>query len=346
MPHNFRPTMQASGWVEQLQGSLPKGAQRPCNAAGTQAKHRFVMAGRLAKSMDTRTSDDMDTPVIFDRKAVRQHRDRAAQTQERVTPVLEVVTDILLDRLDDMVRNFTCALDIGGRGMTSQRLAARGICTISTDLSPRLVARSGGPNVCADAEWLPFAPQSFDLVIANLSLHWVNDLPGVFSQIRHVLRPDGLFLASMPILPTLRPLRTALEAAELALCDGVSPRVSPFPTQQSCAQLMQRAGFALPVIDTEQLDLHYRSLTALMADLRAAGETNALVHRTRRPAPRLLFPATAAELEQPDAQGFAMPLHMAVLSGWAPAPTQPVPLQPGQFQHSLHDALHQPRQTP
>ncbi|MFT8417865.1 MAG: methyltransferase domain-containing protein [Acetobacter sp.] len=283
----------------------------------------------------------MDTPVIFDRKAVRQHRDRAARTQDDVMPILSMTTDLLLDRLDDMVRDFSMALDIGGRGITAQRLAARGICTISTDLSPRLTARSTGLRVCADEEWLPFAPHSFDLVVANLSLHWVNDLPGVFSQIRHALRPDGLFLASMPILPTLRPLRTALEAAELALCDGVSPRVSPFPTQQSCAQLMQRAGFALPVIDTEQLDLRYRSLAALLADLRAAGETNALHQRVRTPAPCMLFPATAAELEKPEADSFAMPLHIAVLSGWAPAPTQPVPLQPGQFQHSLHDALNQ-----
>lgn len=303
------------------------------------------MAECLAKSVDTRTSAFMDTPVIFDRKAVRRHRDRAAHTQSDVMPILNIATDLLLDRLDDMVRNFSMALDIGGRGVTSQRLAARGICTISTDLSPRLVAHSTGLRVCADEEWLPFAPHSFDLVIANLSLHWVNDLPGVFSQIRHVLRPDGLFLASMPILPTLRPLRTALEAAELALCDGVSPRVSPFPTQQSCVQLMQRAGFALPVIDTEQLDLRYRSLAALMADLRAAGETNALHQRERTPAPRLLFPATAAELEKPGDDSFAMPLHIAVLSGWAPAPTQPVPLQPGQFQHSLQDALN-PQDTP
>ncbi len=283
----------------------------------------------------------MDTPVIFDRKAVRQHRDRAARTLDSVTPVLDAATDILLDRLDDMARTFSCVLDIGGRGITSQRLAARGIGTVSMDLSPQLVARASGLRVCADEEWLPFAPHSFDLVIANLSLHWANDLPGVFSQIRHVLRPDGLFLASMPILPTLRPLRTALEATELALCDGVSPHVSPLPTQQSCAQLMQRAGFALPVIDTEQLDLRYRSLSALMADLRAAGETNALVQRTRHLAPRMLFPATAAELEKPDTESFSMPLHMAVLSGWAPAPTQPVPLQPGQFEHSLHDVLAQ-----
>jgi SAM-dependent methyltransferase len=297
------------------------------------------MAGGLAKSVDTRTSAFMDTPVIFDRKAVRRHRDRAAHRLDGIMPVLDITADLLLDRLDDMVRSFSAALDIGGRGAINPRLAARGIATTSMDLSARLVARSEGMRVCADAEWLPFAPHSFDLVIANLSLHWVNDLPGVFAQIRHVLRPDGLFLASMPILPTLRPLRTALEAAELAVCDGVSPRVSPFPTQQSCAQLMQRAGFALPVIDTECLDLRYRTLSALMADLRAAGETNALTQRTRTIPPRMMFPAAAAELEKQGADSFAMPLHMAVLSGWAPAPTQPVPLQPGQFQHSLHDAL-------
>ncbi|MBO1324108.1 methyltransferase domain-containing protein [Acetobacter sp. TBRC 12305] len=277
----------------------------------------------------------MSTPLIFDPRAVRLHRDRAARRQGDVAPILQAATDSLIDRLDDMARPFATALDIGGRGLVCQALAQRGISAVALDVSPAQAALSGGPAICADLESLPFAARSFDLVTACLSLHWVNDLPGLFAQIRHVLRPDGLFLASVPILPTLGPLRKALEAAELAVSDGVSPRVSPLPTQQSCAQLMQRAGFALPVVDSEVLDLRYRTLWALMADLRAAGETNALALRPRTMAPRMLFPAAAAMLEETGEDSFAMPLHMAVLSGWAPAPTQPKPLAPGQFQHNL-----------
>ncbi|MFT8367427.1 MAG: methyltransferase domain-containing protein [Acetobacter papayae] len=299
----------------------------------------------------------MNTPAIFDHRAIRLHRDRAAGRQALISPILDATTAILSDRLDDVARPFTAALDIGGRGLVSQILAERHIPTLSMDISPRQAALCAPHGLCASPEALPFAPASFDLVVACLSLHWVNDLPGTFMQIRQCLRPDGLFLACMPILPTLRPLRSALERAELALSDGVSPRVSPLPTQQGCVQLLQRAGFALPVVDSERLDLHYRSTTALLADLRAAGETSALVQRPRRFTSRMLFAAAAAELEsnsedsritdcnKNNTDGFSMPLHMAVLSGWAPAPTQPQPLQPGQFQHDLRDVLSDSKAT-
>ncbi|MCI2009158.1 MAG: methyltransferase domain-containing protein [Acetobacter peroxydans] len=297
----------------------------------------------------------MNTPAIFDHHAIRLRRDRAVAKQALVSPILEAATAILSDRLDDVARSFTAALDIGGRGLVSQMLAERHIPTLSMDISARQAALSAPYGVCASPECLPFAPESFDLVVACLSLHWVNDLPGTFMQIRRSLRPDGLFLACIPILPTLRPLRTALERAELALSDGVSPRVSPLPTQQGCVQLLQRAGFALPVVDSERLDLRYRSTSALLADLRAAGETSALMERPRRFTSRMLFAAAAAELESEgphatahdanNSEGFPMPLHMAVLSGWAPAPTQPQPLQPGQFQHDLRDVLSDAKPT-
>ncbi|GAN68894.1 methyltransferase domain-containing protein [Acetobacter orleanensis] len=281
----------------------------------------------------------MDAPVIFDRKAVKAHRNRAARLQSSVMPILDAAADILLDRLSDVTRQFTHALDIGGRGVMAERLTAQDISVISSDLSPSMAACASGVALCADEEALPFAPHSFDLITANLSLHWINDLPGALTQVRQCLKPDGLFLASMPILPTLRPLRQALDDAELALSDGISPRVSPLPTQQSCAHLLQRAGFALPVVDTEKLDLRYRSLMALLQDLRAAGETNALALRSRTIPPRLLFPAAAAEINPDGAESFAMPLHMAILTAWAPAPTQQQPLKPGAFTHSLEAAL-------
>ncbi|ATJ91376.1 methyltransferase [Acetobacter senegalensis] len=283
----------------------------------------------------------MEAPIIFDRHAVRLHKARAARLQHTVAPILTAAADILLERLDDVTRPLHSALDLGGRGIIAPRLLARGMDVICSETIMPLPHTANVPTVCADEEWLPFAPQSFDLVVANLSLHWINDLPGTLSQIRQILKPDGLFLASVPILPTLRPLKQALEMAELALSDGVSPRVSPLPTQQSCAHLLQRTGFALPVVDTEKLDLRYRSLTGLMQDLRAAGETNALKLRSHAIPPRMLFPAAAAELAtQEDQDGsFAMPLHMAILTAWSPSPSQPKPLQPGQFTHSLEEAL-------
>lgn len=286
----------------------------------------------------------MEAPIIFDRPAVRLHKTRAARLQQAVTPILTAAADILLERLDDVTRPLHSALDLGGRGIIAPRLLKRGMDVVCCEPTPPLTLSESAPTVCADEEWLPFAPHSFDLVVANLSLHWINDLPGTLTQLRQTLKPDGLFLASVPILPTLRPLKQALEMAELALSDGVSPRVSPLPTQQSCAHLLQRTGFALPVVDTEKLALRYRSLTGLIRDLRAAGETNALKLRSHIIPPRMLFPAAAAELAAlEDQEGtFAMPLHMAILTAWSPSPSQPKPLQPGQFTHSLEEALKNP----
>lgn len=281
----------------------------------------------------------MPAPDIFDRRAVRNHKARAAHTFQKISPILNAATDILLERLDDITRPLSSALDLGGQGTVAPLLEKRGMTVVSCQETLPASQQAAHPNVCVNYEHLPFAQHSFDLVVANLSLHWINDLPGTFAQIRHILRPDGLFLASMPILPTLRPLKHALEMAELALCDGVSPRVSPLPTQQSCAQLLQRTGFALPVVDTEKLDLRYRSLTGLLQDLRAAGETNALTLRSKTTPPRMLFPAAAAELETDPDGTFAMPLHIAVLTAWSPSPDQPHPLKPGQFTHSLATAL-------
>ena len=214
----------------------------------------------------------MQDPIIFDRRAVRLHRDRAAATVGSVHDILDEAAERLLDRLDDVNRSFGRALDIGGRGVVAARLRARGIETVSIDLSHSMVSRSDAMRVVADEEWLPFGPGSFDLVVASLSLHWVNDLPGALVQIRHAMRPDGLFLASMPVLPTLGVLRGALLEAEVDLCGGVSPRISPFPELRDCASLLQRAGFALPVADADTVMLAYREPLALLRDLRAAGE--------------------------------------------------------------------------
>lgn len=280
-----------------------------------------------------------EVPQIFDRHAVRLHRDRAATHMADVRPVLAEAAARLLDRLDDVTRGFGTALDIGGRGVVAPALRARGIATVEGDLSPDLCGRDDGPAVCMDGEWLPFAPHSFDLVVACLSLHWVNDLPGLLAQVRRILVPDGLFLACMPVLPTLGGLRHALLEAEMARRGGVSPRISPFPGLRDCAGLLQRAGFALPVADSDVIHLSYRTPMGLLADLRHGGETNALCQRARGLThPALLADALARLPLEPDGS-LMQDLHVAMMTGWSPAPTQPQPLRPGQFTTSLEDAL-------
>ncbi len=259
----------------------------------------------------------MDDFRVFDRGAVRRHRDRAASRVDAVGDVLRDAAERLLDRLDDTTRRFTQALDIGGRGVVAPMLRALGIETVSCDLSPAMAARSPRPAVAADEEFLPFAPASFDLIVASLSLHWVNDLPGALIQLRQALRPDGLLLASLPALGTLAELRGALTRAETALTGGVSPRVSPFPELRDCAHLLQRAGFALPVADIEEIRLLYADPFALLRDLRAGGESNAVRLRDKRVPPRALLPMALAELPREDGR-VVVTLRMAVMTGWAP----------------------------
>ncbi len=254
---------------------------------------------------------------IFDRAAVRRHRERAAALVSQVAPVLGEVAARLVERLDDTTRHFHRALDLGGRGAVAPLLAARGISVVSADLSPRMAARAGGLALAADEEFLPFRAGAFDLAVANLSLHWANDLPGALIQLRRALTPEGLLLASLPLLGTLDPLRAAFTEAEVAMRGGAAPRVSPFPTLRDCAGLLQRAGFVLPVADLETIALGYGDALALLHDLRAAGETNALAVRDRRIPPRTLFAAALARLPV-RAGRIALALPLAMLTGWAP----------------------------
>jgi SAM-dependent methyltransferase len=282
----------------------------------------------------------MDEMEVFDRRAVRLHRARAAQHIHTITDLLTDLADRLLDRLDDTTHRFTHALDLGGRGSIAPALRARGMHVTSLDPAAQLAAISQGVPVVADPDYLPFAPASFDLVVASLSLHWTNDLAGALIQLRQALKPDGLFLASLPILGTLDALRTALTETESVLTGGASPRISPFPDLRDCAALLQRAGFALPVADADEIELLYDDPLKLLDDLRAAGETNAVRLRNRRPPPRELFPATLAALPTQDGRT-KIRLRVAHLTAWAPAPTQPKPLARGSAQISLTDVLKQ-----
>jgi len=281
-----------------------------------------------------RISPAMAAPEIFDRALLALRRERAAARVGEVAPVLGAAAELLLDRLDDTTRRFARALDVGGRGEVAPRLRARGIpLVVSMDLSPAMAGRAGGLAVAGDEEWLPFAEGAFDLVVASLALHTVNDLPGALIQARMALAPDGLFLASLPGLGALQGLREALAGAEGELRGGVAPRVSPFPELRDVAGLLQRAGFALPVADAERLPLAYRTPMGLVADLRAAGEQAALVARDRRTPPRALFPLAFSRAP------LAFDLPILVMTGWAPHTGQQQPARPGSATARLADAL-------
>src|SRR5690606_40887108 len=115
------------------------------------------------------------------------------------------------------------------------------------------------PRVVADEEALPFADGSLDLVVSALSLQFVNDLPGTLIQIRRALKPDGLLLAALIGGDSLTELREAFAEAESEVEGGLSPRVLPFADIRELGSLMQRAGFALPVVDSDRVTVRYTS---------------------------------------------------------------------------------------
>jgi 2-polyprenyl-3-methyl-5-hydroxy-6-metoxy-1,4-benzoquinol methylase len=232
---------------------------------------------------------------IFDRALVRGHRNRAAAGYAfRHRALCEEVAERLLDRLADVKRSFPRILDLGAHdGYLAQRLAQRAESfVVATDMAERMLGKGKGGypvRAVADEEFLPFEDGSFDLIVCNLSLHWVNDLPGALAQIKRALRPDGLFLATILGGNTLFELRSSLLEAELALMGGISPRLSPNIDLQTASVLLQRAGFSLPVTDQEIVMLSYSDAFALMRDVRGMGESNAQEQRSRIIVPRQLF---------------------------------------------------------
>ncbi|MBL1256280.1 methyltransferase domain-containing protein [Methylocystis sp. Sn-Cys] len=274
-------------------------------------------------------------PKIFDR-ALLHARLRRALAKGAPDFLLARAADDLLDRLLTVKRAFPRSLDLGAPAEHfSQAIVASGRA------APLRASRLGGA-VIADEEALPFAPASFDLVVSGMALQWVNDLPGVFAQVRRILAPDGLFLACLPGGASLVELRVALAQAEEELTGGASPRVSPFVDVRDMGGLLQRAGFALPVSDIDSFTLRYDSVLGLMADLRAMGAANVLVKRAARPLRRDVLARTAQiyaeRFSDPDGRVRAS-FEIVWISGWAPHESQQKPAKPGSATMRLEDAM-------
>jgi SAM-dependent methyltransferase len=283
--------------------------------------------------------------LVFDRTLVRRRRERAVAAGDSHDFLFAEVASRLADRLVDVRRNFAVGVDIGSRGGHLARAVAatgRVETLFAMDPSPVLADRLPAPAIAADEELLPFAQSSLDLITSSLALHWTNDLPGVFAQVRRALKPDGLFLTAMLGGETLYELRRTLMEAEIAVTGGASPRVSPMADLRDAAGLLQRAGFALPVADRDTLTVAYTDMLALLRELNRMGEGNAVRLRAAGPLRRAVI-AEAAELYQKRhaiAGGrVRASFEILYLSGWAPAATQQQPLRPGEARHRLADAL-------
>jgi NADH dehydrogenase [ubiquinone] 1 alpha subcomplex assembly factor 5 len=233
--------------------------------------------------------------TIFDRALVRTRRNRAASTFAAHRFLFDAVGDQMLERLGDVKREFLSVLDLGCHGgVLANKLAAQNSSrfVVRADMAEnfvRQVSHGAGCGVVLDEEFLPFAPASFDLIVSNLSLHWVNDLPGTLLQIKQCLKPDGMFMAALLGGNTLHELRDCLLRAEQLVSGGVSPRLSPTLDLRDAAGLLQRAGFALPVADGDSFTVTYGDMFALLRDLRGMGETHAGMACAKTPTRRALF---------------------------------------------------------
>jgi SAM-dependent methyltransferase len=269
-------------------------------------------------------------PILFDRALLRVRQDRARRG-EAATFLLDRVAEEIDERLRAVLREFKNAADVGTPGdQVRDALAGR----------VGQLARVDLPD--AESEPLSLTPASLDLVVSALALQFVNDLPGVLTQIRRALKPDGLLLSAMIGGDTLTELRQSFAAAEAELESGASPRVAPFADLRDVGALLQRAGFALPVTDVDRVVVRYDNAFALMADLRRMGATNILVERRRTPTRR----ATLLRMAQIYRERFADPdgriratFDLIWLSGWAPHASQQQPLQPGSAKASLAEAV-------
>lgn len=282
---------------------------------------------------------------IFDTGLLARRLDRVAQHAGKADFLLHHTARDLDERLSIIKREFPRAASLGAwHGVLGRVLKANPSIgsLIEIERSASLLSHCSGARLQADLEALPLAERSLDLAVSGLALHLVNDLPGALLQIRHALKPDGALLASVLGGDTLKELREAWLIAETEVRGGASPRVAPFADVRDFGSLLQRAGFALPVVDSDRLTVTYPSPLALMAELKAMGCSNMLVERSRTPVTRALL-ARAAHVyaERFGQEDGRVPATFEIITwiAWCPHDSQPKPLRPGSASTRLANAL-------
>lgn len=280
-------------------------------------------------------SDDTAPRILFScsRRRLAMARGLRMAAQHGGAFIAEHMADEIVERLGWVNRSFTDALVIGHTpAVLIAALRARGV--------KATFAGPIGPDVACDEDSLPFAPASFDLVIAIGTLDSVNDLPGALIQINRSLRPDGLLMAALIGAGSLPRLKAAMLAADEATGRGVAAHIHPQIDVRAAGDLLQRARFAMPVADSDTLTVRYSALPALVRDLRCHGWTNVLasgappVGRVGLIAALQNF-AAAADTDGKTAERF----EIVYLSGWAPSPDQPKPAKRGSANASLAGVL-------
>ena len=282
------------------------------------------------------TSARMSQPSpLFSPARHAAQRDRMARLPADANFLAPIIAETLLDRLSMVTRSFARTLLIGAHDAAlAAHLRGAGTGLTLFEAGSRLAAATGALVGEVDAIDLPLA--SFDLIIWPGGLEAVNDVPGALVRLRALLAPDGLLLGAFVGDGSLPRQRRAV------MSDGVRPiaRLHPQIDLASMGNLLQRTGFALPVVDVDALTVRYGDWFALVRDLRAAGLSSRLSPAppslTRDEAARIA--ATFAAQADPDGR-VAETFRLIHFSGWAPHPDQPKPARRGSGSASLAEAL-------
>ncbi|KAL6713472.1 hypothetical protein ACLMJK_008937 [Lecanora helva] len=322
---------------------------------------------------DTRRQYAIQTPSapmlqVFNDHAKHRQKERAARDVEssrRVDYLRDEVATRLCDRLLDIKRDFPSVLDLGANACNIARtltVPSADTPPLSTRISHLTSAESSSTLLCRDESLpfnsllpshtrtilplsdtpLPFAPQSFDAVLSSLSLHWINDLPSILSQINGILKPDSPFIAAMLGGDSLYELRTSLQLADLDRRGGVSTHVSPLADIRDIGGLLTKAGFKLLTVDVDDIIVDYPSVFALMMDLQAMGESNVALTAEKSGLRRDVMAAAEGIYRELHAEGgetVPATFRIIYMIGWTEGAGQEKPLPRGSGQVNLKDVL-------
>ena len=300
----------------------------------------------------------MTVPLLFDQQLIRQHRQRASRDYADFAFLKDAAAARLADRLELIRRDFNLCLDLGAHdGRLAQHFAQDSTDSVKIGhmiqadpaVGFALAAANYGSGIAHALDQLPYKAESFDAVFSCLSLHWVDDLPGLMMQARRLLKPDGLLLMSLLGGNSLIELRQVLAEAEQDITGGLSPRCAPMADIRDIGGLLGRAGLALPVADSDRLTVHYPHMFKLMADLRGMGEQNALLARLKTPTRRDVFYRAAEIYQQRFGQAdgqIPASFEIVTVTGWAPHESQQKPLRPGSAAQRLATVLESDEKDP
>jgi len=297
-------------------------------------------------SSQPRNQDSMN---IFDRKTKVHHKNIAAgyPDHEVYDYLRNEVADRLADRLCDILRFFPTALDLGaGKGYMARHVTKEEIGKLYQLESSEKMLNLCQPveieteNIIGDEELLPFDEDYFDLVISSLSMHWINDLPGVLYQINRCLKEDGAFVGAMfGSDRTLYELRCSLQLAEIEREGGFGQHISPFTDLRDVGSLLQRAGLNLTTLDSDDIIIDYPSMFELMEDLKGMGENNCTWHRKNILQRETMFAASAIYKEMYGNEDGTVPATFRILYmiGWKKSKDQAKPLDRGSATANFRD---------